>query len=107
MTPRHDSRSNASRHCRSRTFLAAVGFLAIPAIACAQGAPPLLTNDTGTPGNGNWEINLGVMPILRQHQDVFQVPQIDINFGLGNRVQLTYEIPFVLQNATGEPTQTG
>lgn len=107
MPPRHDSRSSASQRCRRRSWLAVLCFLAVPAIAHAQGAPPLLTNDPGTPGNGNWEINLGVMPVLRQHQDVFQVPQIDINFGLGDRIQLTYEIPFVLQNPPGQPTQTG
>ena len=66
-----------------------------------------MTNDPGTPGNGNWEINLGVLPVLRQHQNSFQVPQIDLNFGLGNRIQLTYEIPFVLQTEPGEPNQTG
>jgi hypothetical protein len=81
--------------------------MAIPVAANAQGAPPLLTNDPGTPGSGNWEINLGVMPVLRQYQDVFQIPQVDINFGLGDRVQLTYEIPFVLQNESGQPIQTG
>jgi hypothetical protein len=81
--------------------------MAIPVAANAQGASPLRTNDPGTPGSGNWEINLGVMPVLRQHQDVFQIPQVDINFGLGDRVQLTYEIPFVLQNESGQPIQIG
>jgi hypothetical protein len=76
-------------------------------VARAQGAPPLLTNDPGTPGNGNWEINLGVMPVLRQGQNVFQVPQIDVNFGLGDRIQLTYEIPWVVQREPGQPVQNG
>ncbi len=66
-----------------------------------------MTNDPGTPGNGNWEINLGVLAVLCQHQNSFQVPQIDLNFGLGDRIQLTYEIPFVLQTEPGEPTQAG
>jgi hypothetical protein len=25
----------------------------------AQAGPPFLTNDAGTPGNANWEINVG------------------------------------------------
>ncbi len=107
MTPRRDLRSGDKRRYRFRPWLVTVLFLPIPSVVHAQGAPPLLTNDPGTPGNGNWEINLGVMQTLRQHQDVFQVPQIDINFGLGDRIQLTYEIPFVLQNATAQPAQTG
>src|ERR1700739_3251895 len=73
----------------------------------AQGGPPLLTNDPGTPGNGNWEINLGVMPVLRHDVNQYQLPQIDLNFGLGDRIQLTYEVPFVLQTNSGRTRQTG
>jgi hypothetical protein len=34
------------------------------AVALAQGGPPYYTNDPGTPGHLNWEINLGYMPFL-------------------------------------------
>lgn len=81
-------------------------FLVAPQ-ARAQGGPPLLTNDPGTPGNTNWEINLGVMQVLTQHTNAFQVPQIDLNYGLGDRIQLTYEVPYVLQTSPGQPIQTG
>ena len=37
----------------------------------------------------------------------YQVPQIDLNFGLGNRIQLTYEVPYVLQTSTGQTVQSG
>jgi len=73
----------------------------------AQGGPPLITNDPGTPGNGKWEINIGVMQVLRSGTNVLQVPQIDLNYGLGDRIQLTYEVPFVWQSATGQPNATG
>jgi hypothetical protein len=35
------------------------------------------------------------------------VPQIDLNFGVGERLQLTYEIPYVVQDTAGQPGQTG
>ena len=73
----------------------------------AQGGPPFLTNDPGTPGNGNWEINIGVMPILRHDVNQYQLPQLDINFGAGDRIQLTCEIPFVLQTTPGHALDTG
>jgi hypothetical protein len=38
--------------------------------AFAQGAPPFYTNDPGTPGPLNWEINLGYMPFLYSDQSV-------------------------------------
>jgi len=57
----------------------------------AQGGPPYYTNDPGTPGNLNWEINLGYMPFFYSNQSVSHVPDLDINFGVGDRIQLTYE----------------
>jgi hypothetical protein len=59
--------------------------------ALAQGGPPYYTNDPGTPGNLNWEINLGYMPFLYDNQSVSHTPDVDINFGVGERIQLTYE----------------
>ena len=59
--------------------------------AFAQGGPPYYTNDPGTPGNHNWEINLGYMPFLFTGQSITHTPDVDINFGLGDRIQLTFE----------------
>jgi len=59
--------------------------------AFAQGGPPFYTNDPGTPGHLNWEINLGYMPFLYSNQSVSHTPDVDINFGVGDRIQLTYE----------------
>ncbi len=57
----------------------------------AQGGPPFYTNDPGTPGNLNWEINIGYMPFFFSNQSVSHTPDVDINFGLGDRIQFTYE----------------
>ena len=59
--------------------------------ARAQGGPPYYTNDPGTPGHLNWEINLGYMPFLYSNQSLTHAPDVDINFGVGERIQLTYE----------------
>ena len=90
-----------------RVLILGVLHLAVAFSARAQGGPPLLTNDPGTPGNGNWEINIGVMPVLRHDANQYQLPQLDINFGLGNRIQLTYEAPYVVQTMPGHTQQTG
>src|SRR5580700_7164899 len=76
-------------------------------VARAQAGPPFLTNDPGTPGNANWEINLGSMQTISRGTSSYEVPQIDLNYGLGDRIQLTYEIPYVLQASTGQRTQSG
>ncbi|HXW89931.1 MAG TPA: hypothetical protein VEK33_05245 [Terriglobales bacterium] len=59
--------------------------------AFSQGGPPYYTNDPGTPGPLNWEINLGYMPFFYSQQSVSHVPDVDLNFGVGDRIQLTYE----------------
>lgn len=61
------------------------------AVAHAQGGPPYYTTDPGTPGNKQWEINFGYMPFLYEGQSVTHTPDVDINFGVGDRIQLTYE----------------
>lgn len=75
--------------------------------ALAQGGPPFLSNDPGTPGNGNWEINIASMQTVSRAASSYQVPQIDLNFGVGSRIQLTYEVPYVLQTGDGKQTQSG
>ena len=35
-----------------------VALLGAPFAVHAQAGPPFLTNDPGTPGNANWEINM-------------------------------------------------
>src|ERR1700734_1906000 len=54
---------------------------------CAQGGPPYYTNDPGTPGNLQWEINLAYMPFLFPNSSISHTPDVDINFGLGERIQ--------------------
>jgi len=71
-------------------FLSTI-FLLLAACAHAQGGPPYYTNDPGTPGNMNWEINFGYMPFLYSDNSISHIPDVDINFGVGDRIQLTYE----------------
>ena len=61
----------------------------------AQGGPPVITDDPETPGNGNWEINMAGQGQISQFQDVIQAPYLDINYGLGDSVQLKLEGGFV------------
>ena len=89
----------------STYFLAAL--LGAPFAVHAQAGPPFLTNDPGTPGNANWEINIAGAQTISRSVASYQVPQIDLNYGLGDRVQLTYEVPYVVQTADGQSRQSG
>lgn len=82
-------------------------FAFISAFAFAQGGPPYYTNDPGTPGPLNWEINLGYMPFFYSNQSVSHTPDVDINFGIGDRIQLTYENAWLRVQNPASRTQFG
>ena len=57
----------------------------------AQGGPPMITDDPGTPGDGKFEINLAIAFEHRPGETMVDSPAIDINYGLGDRIQLTLQ----------------
>lgn len=95
------------RGCFFAVVLLTVMFAAIAPPAAAQGGPPFITNDPGTPGDGNWEDN--VMTYSERHPTarIFNAPLLDLNYGLGSRIQLTYEVPYLVEGTDGGPTRTG
>jgi hypothetical protein len=82
-------------------------FLLVTYPAWGQGGPPMRTDDPGTPGNGNWEINTGLTTERRIDERVFEAPVLDINYGAGDRVQINFEIPWVVRGTDTGPTQNG
>ncbi len=51
----------------------------------------MITDDPGTPGNGKWEINLAVMFEHRPNETSYDAPAIDLNYGIGEHIQLTLQ----------------
>ncbi len=97
----------ARRNIRLRILIAVLSLLFAAADAFAQGGPPYYTNDPGTPGHLNWEINLGYMPLLYSDQSISHTPDVDINFGVGERIQLTYENAWLRVRNPSTPTMYG
>jgi hypothetical protein len=64
--------------------------------AFAQGGPPMITDDPGTPGNGKWEINLAIAFEHRPNETAYDLPAIDLNYGVGEHIQLTLQTAPVL-----------
>ena len=73
-------------------------------LAPAQGGPPFITDDPGTPGNRQWEINVGWIGNHNPAHASYQLPNIDINYGWGDRIQLMFS-PY-LAAATDENNTT-
>src|SRR5690349_11956403 len=82
-------------------------FLACPLSVLAQGGPPLLTDDPGTPGPGHWEVNLAVTTEKRHAETRFEAPLLDINYGWGERHQFKLEIPWIVLDERGGSTRNG
>ena len=81
-------------------------FLAWP-VALAQGGPPFLTDDPETPGNRHWEINAGFIANHNTANAYYQTPDFDFNYGLGDRIQLKYELPIASHTDENNITSTG
>ena len=69
----------------------------------AQGGPPFRTDDPETPGNKHWEINFGFIGDRNPAAGAYQIPDFDINYGLGDRIQLKYEIPIAIEETRPQP----
>jgi len=87
--------------CRLVLFLLALSALAT--VAHAQGGPPFRTDDPETPGNKHWEINFGWIGDRNPQAGAYQVPDFDINYGLGDHIQLKYEIPIAIEETRPVP----
>jgi hypothetical protein len=61
----------------------------------------MITDDPGTPGNQKWEINLAVTFERRTHETSFDSPAIDLNYGVGENIQLTLQGGPVLLKRSG------
>jgi len=103
MPPAPHSAFTRPKFLARRVFwkLVLVGFLS--STLWAQGGPPLLTDDPGTPGNHNWEINLASTQNFVHNQRTYETPILDLNYGAGDRVQLKYEVPYLLISTDGGP----
>jgi len=83
-------------------------FSEIVQIVHAQVAgPPLLSDDSGTPGNRRWEINCAFTTTRSSNEWLLNAPLLDLNYGLGDRIQLKYEVPWVVLNSDEEGVKSG
>src|ERR1043166_5817754 len=61
----------------------------------------MITDDPGTPGNGKWENNVAFAFEHRPDETSFDSPAIDLNYGVGEHIQLTLQTAPVLLKRSG------
>jgi len=69
--------------------------------------PPLITDDPDTPGPNHWEINLAATMEKFDSEWGWELPLLDINYGVGERIQLKYEVPWILVDGDGQEHKSG
>lgn len=72
------------------------------AVEMTVGSPPMHVDDTDTPGDRTWEINLGMEAEWARGERQVEGPIADFNYGIGERLQLTYEVPYVWRHDDGD-----
>jgi hypothetical protein len=88
-------------HAAAVTIQLIILNLSCASISYGQGGPPMLTDDPGTPGAGQWEINTAYLEERTADTRVRSFPHIDINYGWGEHIQLKYETGYLLTDGTG------
>ena len=75
--------------------------------AQAEGGPPMVTDDPGTPGDGHWEINVAWTFERARGSTASDAPLVDANYGVGDRIQLKYEVPWIVINDSSAASRSG
>ena len=73
----------------------------------ALAGPPLLTDDPGTPGDKHWEINTAFTLDKRRTEATYAAPLLDLNYGVGDHIQLQYEVPWLIHHDQETGTRSG
>lgn len=92
---------------RSARALSGLLFGLLPRLVAAQGGPPLLTDDPGTPGAGRSEFNLAFTVEKSKGETLYGAPLFDFNFGVGERIQLKAELPWLIEAESPGGTTSG
>src|SRR5579862_6716312 len=99
------ARPHAYRAVIARTFVCLA--LLASGSAFAQGGPPLVTDDPGTPGDGKWEINLASIGSKTYRHWEIDALDADINYGLGDNIQLKLDVPWTYAKDAGGSWDSG
>src|SRR6476659_8902604 len=104
------SRDDCSRAENARRGYRFVALHGVVALLCwfgpltsepslAQGGPPMLTDDPETPGARRWEINTAYTELRTNQEHLRSFPHVDINYGLGEHIQLKFETGWVFADS--------
>lgn len=77
------------------------------AMMAALALPAAATEDTDTPGPGHWENNLGISAERAHGSWRLALPEAEMNYGVGDTVQLVLGLPYVRVHDKGSDWSSG
>jgi hypothetical protein len=96
-------------NCICSRLVARISICALLAISASalRAGPPFVTDDPDTPGDKHWEINIAWTTEQRPGERVTELPLLDLNYGVGEHIQLKYEVPWLDDNQAGASSLNG
>jgi hypothetical protein len=67
----------------------------------------MITDDPETPGNRQWEINVAGTLERSSGENLWEFPALDLNYGVGDHIQLKLEGAWLVRQGTDSKTQDG
>jgi hypothetical protein len=67
----------------------------------------MITDDPGTPGSGKWENNVAIAFEYRTGETSLDIPALDLNYGVGEHIQLTLQTGPAILKRSGQGTVGG
>ena len=61
----------------------------------APQSPPFGIDDPETPGCKTWEVNLIISGDLAKDSKSFDLPVVDLNYGIGENLEISLETPYM------------
>jgi hypothetical protein len=84
------------------------GFLLTAAWALPSHAgPPFITGDPDPVEHGHWEISVGLADERRPGEHLYMLPAFEMNYGVADGFELSFESAWLRKKADGEPTESG
>jgi len=84
-----------------------LAFLAIALGLPAYAGPPFHTGDPDTADKGTWEASLGVVAERRPGEKVYELPGFEVNYGLADGLEFSYESAWLQKCENGVPSESG
>jgi hypothetical protein len=73
----------------------------ITARTLSQGGPPMITDDPYPVEKNHMEINLGLTGEFLNLTQIYEIPLVDCNYGINDRMHLKFEAPILMNHQNG------